>query len=576
MSDLASSPCLIEKQQAPKNLVIHDGLLILTMVVLAACGIIYQYLLSNYAGRVLGIMEHSIFAMIGVMIVSMGVGAFSAKYIKNPYSGFAWIEAAIALFGSTAILFVAGVFALSALFPQVISEAYGLPFSIRVQGGFFTVVETIAFISPFLVGFILGLLIGMEIPFIARVREDIHQARLEHNVGMIYGADYLGAGVGAAIFIIFMLNAPIHQAAVLTASVNLVFGLLFLFVYYQKIHFAGLLLAIHIVFAFILSGLFIYGSDWEKSLEDTLYADKVIFSHNTQYQRITVTEYKTKKGLVHTLYLNGHTQFSSSDEHIYHAMLVNPAMMAAARQENILVIGGGDGLAVRDILKWNPKKITLLELDRGMVDFFSKPVGTVKSHINQPLLDLNKYSLSDPKVNLIFGNAFNTVDDLIAENLKYDVIIVDLPDPSHPNLNKLYAVPFYTKLKHLLAGDGAISIQSTSPYHAKKSFLTVRKTMEKAGFLHVQQYHQNVPSFGEWGWTIATQNGSSPKARIENFANMPFVSRWFSKEVSLAAFTFGAHFYDDYEGVEPNRLGSHLMYTLHQSAWENENGLYVD
>lgn len=563
-------------EQKERSFFLHDSLLIITMIVLAACGIIYQYLLSNYAGRVLGVMEHSIFAMIGVMIVSMGVGAFLAKYIKNPYTGFAWIEAAIAFLGSLAILTVAAVFALSVLFPQVISEAYGLPYVMRAEGGFIAIMEEIAFITPFLVGFILGALIGMEIPFIARVREDIYQKHLEHNVGMIYGADYLGAGIGAAIFIIYMLNAPIHQAAVVTASANLVFGLLFLFVYYKKIKWAGLLLAVHLLFAGLLSILFVYGTEWEKSLEDTLYADKVIFSHNTKYQRITITEYKTKTGPVQTLYINGHTQFSSVDEHMYHSMLVHPTMMAAARQDNVLIIGGGDGLALRDVLKWGPKSVTLLELDRDIVSFFKDPMEQDGKVINQAVLDLNAHAFSDPRVNVIFGNAFNTVDGLLEKHQKYDAIIVDLPDPSHPDLNKLYAVPFYNKLKHLLAGDGAISIQSTSPYHAKQAFVTVRKTMDVAGFNHVQQYHQNVPSFGEWGWTIATLNGNAPKTRIENYGDLPFETKWFHTGLAMAAFVFGTNFYDGYDNMAPNRLGSNLMYLQHQHAWESQNGTYTD
>ncbi|MFT6213543.1 MAG: spermidine synthase, partial [Alphaproteobacteria bacterium] len=73
---------------------LQDCLLISIMAILAACGLIYQYLLSHYAGRVLGLMEHAIYTMIGVMIVSMGIGAFVARYIKSAHSGFAWLEAA--------------------------------------------------------------------------------------------------------------------------------------------------------------------------------------------------------------------------------------------------------------------------------------------------------------------------------------------------------------------------------------------------------------------------------------------------------------------------------------------------
>lgn len=554
----------------------HDILLIGTMAVLAGCGIIYQYLLSHYAGRVIGLMEHAIFAMIGVMIVSMGVGAFLARTVRNPYTGFAWLELLIALIGSLSILMIAGAFALSRIFPEVIADTFGLPMALAPRGGLMSVLEWTAYAMPFVAGFALGAMIGMEIPFIARVREDVHGQKLLHNVGTIYGADYIGAGAGAAVFILFILTAPIQHAAVLTAAANLVFGLVFLLTYYRKIRFAGALLALHGVLALLLVVLFTYGQGWEKRLEDALYQDKVLLSVDTKYQHVTLTRYTVADRAIYTLFLNGHTQFTTDDEHIYHSMLVHPVMMASARQKNILLVGGGDGLALRDVLKWQPEAVTVLELDRTVVDLFSKPLVRDGRTVNAPLLAQNENSFADPRVDVIFGDAFNTADGLIEQGRRFDAIIVDLPDPSHPDLNKLYASQFYTKLRRLLAGDGAIGIQSTSPYHAKAAFLTVGATLEHAGFRHVDRYHQNVPSFGEWGWTIAVPHGRPPRARIGDFGELPFTPGWFTRDIALAGFVFGGKFYDGIEDVRPNRLGTHLMYTLHQQAWEQQSGVYTD
>ncbi len=553
----------------------YDISLITIMAVLAACGLIYQYLLSHYAGRVLGMMEHAIFTMIGVMIVSMGLGAFLAKTVSCAFTGFAWLEAIIAFFGGTGILVIGGMFAFSFMFPEIIGNNFSMPADLVPIGGFVQTVQQIAGIIPYIIGFIIGLFIGMEIPFIARVREHIYGEHLAHNVGTIYGADYVGAGTGAAIFIMFMLNQPPEEAAVYTAAVNLLAGLAFFFMFRKRIRWSATLLTGHALLGVMLLVLYANAANWNQSFEDALYKDKVIYSLDTKFQHITLTKrmISPEYGPVYALYLNGRTQFNSSDERIYHDMLVHPVLLASARQKNILIIGGGDGLALREVLKWNPDNVTLLELDREMVRLFSEPVMADGVQVNEPLLSLNKASFSDSRVNVIYGDAFNSVDVLIGENQRYDAIIVDLPDPSHPNLNKLYTTSYYNKLYHLLAGDGAIVIQSTSPYHAKAAFLTVGVSLKASGFKHVSRFHQNVPSFGEWGWTIATVNGLSPETRIADMSGDMPEDTWASKALILGSFHFGKDFFASEADIKPNRLGTQAMYQLHQQAWMQEQGL---
>jgi spermidine synthase len=563
---------LLQSIKNDPKLFFYDVALISIMAVLAACGLIYQYLFSQYAGRVLGLMEHAIFTMIGVMIVSMGLGAFLAKIFKRPYTAFAWLEIIIACLGATGILIIGAVFAFSSALPTVISVTFGVPYDFSPSGGVMVWVDRFARTTPYILGFGIGLLIGMEIPFIARVREDMYGKRLEHNVGTIYGADYIGAGAGAAIFIVFMLSAPPERSAVYTAAANLVAGLLFFFLFRKKIQWGGLLLSLHVIFAIGLIGLGSVGQNWSQRMEDMLYQDHVIFSEDTPFQHITLTQRKSsKKGHdVYTLFLNGRTQFSTLDEHIYHEFLVHPPMLASARHDQVLVIGGGDGLAVRDVLKWNPVHVTLLELDRQMVDLFSLPDAKGSPAFNRPLIELNKGALSDSRVSIQFGDAFHSVNQLLDENRLFDVIIVDLPDPSHPDLNKLYTRQFYQKLFHLLAGDGAISIQSTSPYHAKSAFLTVGVTLKSAGFQFIDRYHHNIPSFGEWGWTIATKKGTSPKTRVQRQVQTLPKNSWLTPSLVLASFEFSRGFIDAESQLDVNRMGNQKMYLLHHQAWQSE------
>jgi len=559
-----------------KRLAYYDLAIFGIVAVLAGCGLVYEYLLSHYAGRVLGAMETAIYGVIGIMIVSMGVGSFLARAIKSPFTGFAWLEALIALLGSSAVLIIAGVFALSNLFPQMLANTFGLPPDLLPSGGLIRGFGWVAESSPYVMGAVLGILIGMEIPLAARVREKLYGEHLEHNTGSIYGVDYIGAGVGAGLWVLFMLSIDISRAAALTASANIAVGLAFFLLFRRRIRWGALLVTSHLLVAGLVAALGIYGADWDAAMEDLLYRDKVVYRVDTKYQHLTITErvVDPMQPPVLSFYINGRMQFASNDEHIYHSMLVYPALAASARQANVLVVGGGDGLALRDILRWNPTRVVVLDLDEDLVDFFSHPVERDGRLINQRLLDLNRYSFQDPRVQVRFGDAFLSVDELLRSEEHFDAIIVDLPDPGHPDLNKLYSARFYAKLKSLLSGDGAMSVQSTSPYHAKRAFLSIGKTVKHAGFRHVEQYHHNVPSFGEWGWTIAVKHGSSPRARLAALDRLPVDDGWMTKGVMLASFEFGQDYFDGLEGIRINRLGSMVAYQYHQGDWQKEQGIF--
>ncbi len=548
-----------------------DVSLISILAVLAGCGIVYEYLLSHYAGRVLGLMEHAIFTMIGVMIVSMGVGALLANKIKDANKGFVIIELLIAFIGSISIILIAWLIAFTNQFPSILAENYGMPEDLIPVGGAIARLKQFAEIFPFIVGFILGALVGMEIPLIARIREEIYAVRLKHNTGTVYGADYIGAGVGAAIFIVFLLAIAPAKAALWVSSVNMIVGFIFLAVRWRKISNNIILAGLHIFLAVFLFLLMQNITNIHQSLENTLYKDEVVFSQNTDFQHITLTKRQIGNAApIHTLYLNGRSQFCSCDEALYHAMLVTPSMLASARHKNILLIGGGDGLAVRDILKWQPEQIDVLELDQKMVSLFSKPIKVDGQVVNDALLALNENSFSDKRVNVIYGDAFNSVEQLIARGENYDVIIVDLPDPSHPDLNKLYSKQFYTKVKLLLAGDGAIAIQSTSPYHAKDAFLTVGLTLRAAGFGFVERYHTNIPTFGEWGWSIATLHGQAASSRIErDFKPIPKQIA-IDQDFILASFKFANGIIESEKHLSYNSIDNNLMYLLHEKSWLNE------
>ncbi|MCF6250352.1 MAG: polyamine aminopropyltransferase [Methylococcaceae bacterium] len=542
----------------------------------AGCGLVYEYLLSHYAGRVLGAVEEAIYGIISVMMIFMGVGSFLARKIKNPFAGFAWLELCLALIGASSVLIIGGVFSLAALFPQILAETFSIPPDLIPRGGLVATAESIAQWMPYLVAALLGTLIGMEIPLIGEIRNQIYADHLKNNTGSIYGIDYLGAGFGALLWVFLMLSLEVSLAGALTASVNLLIGLLFFYLFRDKIPSAIYLLMGHAVVALWILQVFSYGSDWAAEMEDMLYRDKVVYHVNTRYQHLVITERITDptKPTVLTFFINGRTQFASNDEHIYHAMLTYPALAASARHDKVLIIGGGDGLAVRDVLRWNPKQVLLLDLDHDLVELFKTPRMEQGKVVNQRLIAENKGAFNDKRVQTVFGDAFVSINTLIRDEQMFDTVIIDLPDPNHPDLNKLYSARFYHKVFNLLAGDGAMVVQSTSPYHAKNTFISIGKTIKHAGFKHVQQYHQNVPAFGEWGFTIATKNGLSAKQRLQNLTLWPVDDGWTTKGLVLAAFEFGKHFYQLADEIKINRLGSMVAYQYHYSDWQKEMGLY--
>ena len=554
---------------------LDDILLIITMAVLAGCGLIYEYLLSHYAGRVLGVMESTIYTMIGLMIVSMGLGAFAARKVRCAYNGFVWLELIIALLGSSAILIIGGLIAITQIFPELIANMLSIPPDMKLHGGLFKQLSWLAFNSPYFFGVLLGFFIGMEIPLIARIRESIHKQHLANNLGTIYGADYVGAGIGAGIWVVFLLSIDISKAAALTASLNLIAGAFFILRYWQQLILRKTFIALHIALALIIVLMFNYGNQWLNKMNSLLYLDKVVHTDKTRYQQLTFTE--RHMGLeqenIINFYLNGRLQFSSIDEHIYHDYLVAPVMAGSARHDNILIIGGGDGLALRDVLSYNPKKVTLIDLDSELIDIFQQPKDLVNPRLANQILQLNKQSLQDERVTILRADAFIAINKLLKKRSVFDAIIVDLPDPSHPDLNKLYSVNFYARLKLLLSGDGLIAIQSTSPYHAKDSFIAIGNTLAAADFSHVEQYHDNVPSFGEWGWTIASKSGASPLTRLNKLNELPVAHQWLNLGILRAAFIFPNNFYQNKEDIGINILGSHTIYQLHQNAWQDQQGL---
>jgi spermidine synthase len=283
--------------------------------------------------------------------------------------------------------------------------------------------------------------------------------------------------------------------------------------------------------------------------EDALFMDNIIFARSSPYQRIVVTKGKTG----YALFLNGNLQFNSFDEYRYHEALVHPAFAAFnGTPKRVLVLGGGDGLALREIEKYSSVEfIQIVDLDPEM---------TKISYSVPALGELNHHSFDDPRVHLTNGDAFVWLDQTQTE--PFDIAIVDFPDPNNFALGKLYTTRFYNLLKSKLKPDSAVVIQTTSPLNARVSFWCIVKTLESVGFT-VRPYQTTVPSFGIWGYALA---------KLEPFGQPtkppPGIELRFLNDNSFASmFEFSSDTSRPDEDIEINRLDNQALVRYYEAEW---------
>jgi spermidine synthase len=310
---------------------------------------------------------------------------------------------------------------------------------------------------------------------------------------------------------------------------------------------SGLRVRAGMVIAVLACGLFF--SDHLTTLaEDGLYADEILYARSTPYQRIVLT--RGRAGF--QLFLNGHLQFSSADEYRYHEALVHPAMLLHAQPKRVLVMGGGDGLALREILKYpSVQEVTLVDLDPEMT--------SLSDHF--PLLgELNRHSFKDARVHVVNQDAMVWLEQ---DSPAYDVAIVDFPDPNSFSVGKLYTTRFYRMLKKHLAPDASISVQSTSPLFARESYWCIVRTIEAAGF-STKPYQTAVPSFGVWGFTLARLHAFDvpDSATIER---APAGLRFIDDKSLPSMFLFGVD--TSPVPVEINRLDNQALVRYYESEW---------
>lgn len=436
-------------------------LLLVSVFVIATCGLIYELVAGTLASYLLGDSVTQFSTIIGVYLFSMGIGSWLSKFIDGQLlKWFIRIEILVGLVGgcSAPMLFVLFEYAVS--FRLMLYTFVGLT----------------------------GILVGLEIPLLMRILEN--RLAFKELVSQVFTFDYIGALLASLIFpLVLVPYLGLIRTSIFFGLLNVGVAALLLYQFKETQPFRRTFLTIVIASALLLLTGFIFAERIMSFTEGLAYQDNVIYAKSTPYQRIVLT--RNHREL--RLYLNGNLQFSSADEYRYHEALIHPAMQALPNAQRVLVLGGGDGLAVRELLKYPALRIRLVDLDPGMTDLFRQ---------NQTLRQLNQGALLSNRVQVINADAYTWVR---ADTSRYDLIVVDFPDPSNYSIGKLYSTSFYRELTHVLAPGGLVVVQSTSPYIARKSFWCISHTLQAVGF-QTLPYHLYVPSFGEWGYVLALQN----------------------------------------------------------------------
>ncbi len=492
-------------------------LLLISAGVIATCGLVYELLASTLASYLLGDSVTQFSTVIGTYLFAMGIGSWLSRYVKDDelLRVFVRVELLIGLIGGYSAAF------LFAIFSHIEHFRIAL-YSLVV---------------------VIGTLVGLEIPLLLRILKE----RLEFRdlVSRLFTFDYLGALFASLLFPLLLVPyLGLVRSGLLFGIANAAIALVLVLKlteqrWLNRMRAASIATLGILVVGFALADRLVLAAEGET------YPGKIIYAKQTPYQRIVLTNQHDDT----RLFLNGNLQFSSRDEYRYHEALVHPLLSRLDVPRQVLVLGGGDGLAAREVLKYaSVESITLVDLDPEMTDLFSN---------TESLTKLNEKSLLSPKITVVHDDAFVWLRN---NQRRFDAIVVDFPDPSNFSLGKLYSLTFYRQLTQALTENGAAVIQSTSPYFARKSYWCIERTLSAAG-LSTEPYHAMVPSFGEWGFVVAS------KKPLQRPYRLPAGLRFIEPSTLEALFLFPPDM--DREPVDVNRLDNQALVRYFDEEWSH-------
>lgn len=497
----------------------REWVLLAAVFTIATCGLVYELVAGTQASYLLGDSVTQFSTIIGVYLFSMGIGSFLSRYFhRNLLSWFIRIELLVGLVGgfSSVLLFL--------LFPLV--ESFRLVLYALVA--------------------LTGILVGLEIPLLMRMLRD--QVEFSDLVSKVFTFDYIGALLASLIFpLVLVPFMGLIRTSLFFGILNLAVALYLTWTFRAELKRAVFLRTLSMVLILAELVAFVFADRIMAVSENLQFSDKVVYATSTPYQRIVITSNKRET----RLFLNGNLQFSTADEYRYHEALVHPLMSTLQRPSKVLVLGGGDGMAVREILKYpTVSSVVLVDLDPMITKLFST---------QEMLKKLNRNALVNSKVKVINQDAFTWIRK---NSEMFDAVIIDFPDPSNFSIGKLYSLSFYRELQKAIAPGGMAVVQSTSPYVAPKSFWCIGETIKAAGFKS-KGYHNMVPSFGEWGYMLAYRDEPGSW-----FGRLPEGLRFLDDESTRQMFIFPKDMLVQ-TALPVNRLNNQALVHFFEEEWSH-------
>jgi spermidine synthase len=507
-------------------------LIFLSVLVIATCGLGYELIAGTVASYLLGDSMTQFSIAIGVYLSALGIGAYLSRFVERDLAArFIDIELAVALLGGASAGILMLAFAHETWF------------------------------RPVLYGSILGTgtLVGLEIPLLLRILNT--RMEFKELVARVLTVDYVGSLAASLLFPLLLVpHLGLMRTSLLFGLLNAVVALWSTFLLREELRQpTGLRVRCALVIALLLTGL-VLGERLTALGEDALYADEIVLARSSPYQRIVVTRGRGS----FQLFLNGGLQFSSADEYRYHEALVHPAMMAAWRSlgrapTRALVLGGGDGLAVRELLRYPElQEVVLVDLDRAVTELAAR---------HGLLRQQNQGALTSPRVRVVNDDAMRWLQTPPALDRPFELIIADFPDPSSFAVGKLYTTRFYSLLRRVLHPQGALVVQSTSPLLARRSYWCIAQTLRAAGFA-VWPYHAFVPSFGEWGYMLA-QLPSADQKLLPDGVHLPAGLRYLDERSLASLFVLSPDMGE--VPADVNRLNNQLLVSYYEQEWRRWN-----
>ncbi len=490
--------------------------LLASVFIVASCGLAYELIAAALSSYLIGDSVTQFSTVIGVYLFAMGVGSYLSRYItRGVVLRFIQIELLVAVLGGFSALMLFLVFA-------------------WLEGPFRFALYAIVLL--------VGILVGLEIPLVMRILRQ--HLPFRDLVAQVLTFDYLGAlAVSLAFPLLLAPQLGLVRSGLMFGILNALVAVWAVWLFRREIVEKGWLQAQCAVVLVALTAGFAWAERLTQFAEQQLYAENIVYATSSPYQRIVLTRWRDDV----RLYLNHNLQFSSRDEYRYHEAMVHPALQTLPGAKRVLILGGGDGLAAREVLRYpGVESVVLVDLDPEVTRLFaSSPV----------LRALNRDALNSGRVKVFNVDALQWLE----KNTElYDFIVVDFPDPSNYSLGKLYTSVFYRLLARHLAPEGLAVIQSTSPLHARQSFWCVVTTLENAGLV-ATPYHALVPSFGAWGFIVAGRRPFTPPAAYD------LEHRFLTPEVTRAMFVFPRDM--DRVPAEVNRLNNQILVRYFEREW---------